>query len=129
MSGKYRVRGMPRFSPLEYLYVGYGRWKLTKSFMYFGDAWTVIVPEGFTTDLDSVPRVPFLHAALKGRSVRAATAHDYLYKTQQGKRYADDTFLAAMKDEGLSRMRRYPIYWGVVMFGHYSYTKYSEYKA
>ena len=124
MSGKYRVRGMPRFSPLEYLYVGYGRWKLTKSFMDFGDAWTVIVPEGFTTDLDSVPRVPFLHAMLKGYTVRAATIHDYLYNTQRGKKFADTIFLMAMDDEGVPNIRRYPIYWAVALFGHKAYSNY-----
>lgn len=120
--------GMPKFSALEYRHIGKDTWQIIKPFMYFGDSGTVVVPTDFITDLDSVPRVPFLYALLKGRSVRAATIHDYLYKTQKGKKLADDTFLKAMKDEGLPRRRRYPIYWGVVMFGHYSYTKYSENK-
>jgi len=120
------VHGLPKFSSLEYRHLGKDKWQLTKVFMYFCNRGTVVVPSGAVTDLDSVPRVPFLYAALKGRSVRAATIHDYLYKSQKGKKYADDTFLAAMKDEGLPRRRRYPIYWGVRFFGKSSYDQYAE---
>ena len=119
-----RLEGMPKFSALEYLYVGYDMWKLTRPFMYFGDTRTVVVPTGFITDLDSVPRVPFMHAMLKGYTVRAATIHDYLYNTQRGKKFADTTFLMAMDDEGIPAARRYPIYWGVALFGAKAYSNY-----
>jgi len=121
-----RLREMTHFSTLEYRHLGPNKWLLTKPFMYFGDLNTVVVPSGFVTDLDSVPRVPFLYAALKGRSIRAATVHDYLYNTQAGKAYADKVFLEAMKDEGLPARRRYPIYWGVALFGHWAYNQYAE---
>jgi len=120
------AHGLPAFSALEYRHVGPDAWQLTRTFMYFGEDYNIVVPFGFVTDLDSVPRIPFLYALLKGRSVRAATVHDYLYKTQADKAYADSVFLAAMKDEGLPARRRYPIYWGVVLFGHWSYTQYAR---
>jgi len=94
--------------------------------MYFGDVNTIVVPTGFITDLDSVPRVPLFYAMLKGFTVRAATIHDYLYKTQRGKAFADNMFLAAMYDEGIPAFRRYPIYWGVSMFGRSAYESYAE---
>ena len=120
------AHGLPKFSALEYRHVGPNAWQLTRSFMYFGDKYTILVPFGFITDMDSIPRVPVLYALLKGRSVRAATVHDYLYSTQAGKAYADRVFLAAMEDEGLPARRRYPIYWGVALFGHWAYNQYAE---
>ena len=120
------AHGLHKFSALEYRHVGPNAWQLTRTFMYFGEDYTIVVPFGFITDGDSIPRVPVLYALLKGRSVRAATVHDYLYSTQAGKAYADKVFLAAMKDEGLPARRRYPIYWGVALFGHWAYTHYAE---
>ena len=122
------AHGLPKFSALEYRHVGPNAWQLTRTFMYFGEDYTIVVPFGFTTDLDSIPRIPFLYALLKGRSVRAATVHDYLYNTQAGKAYADKVFLAAMEDEGLPARRRYPIYWGVALFGGPSYNQHAESK-
>ena len=120
------AHGLPRFSTLEFRHIGPDQWLITKPFMYYGVRGTVVVPSGFISDLDSLLRIPILYAALKGRSVRAVVIHDYLYKTQKGKPMADSTFLAAMKDEGLPARRRYPIYWGVVLFGHWAYTQYAR---
>jgi hypothetical protein len=120
------VEKLPAFSALEYRHVGKDKWKLTKPFMYFFPQGTIIVPEGFVSDLDSVPRIPFMYALLKGRSVRAATVHDYLYKTQAGKAYADSLFLRAMKDEKIPKRRRYPIYWGVALFGGKAYASHAK---
>jgi hypothetical protein len=117
---------LPKFSALEYRFIGNGRWKLTRHFIYFGDETTVVVPSGFVTDLDSVPRVPFFYAMFKGFAVRSATIHDSLYKKQRGKAFADRTFLAAMAHEGIPTYRRYPIYWGVVAFGQSAYDSYAE---
>jgi hypothetical protein len=121
-----RLREMTHFSTLEYRHLGPNKWLLTKPFMYFGDLNTVVVPSGFVTDLDSVPRVPFLYAALKGRSIRAATIHDYMYKSQLGKKLADRTFYKAMGHENIPNRRRLPIYWGVVLFGKSSYSQYGN---
>jgi hypothetical protein len=122
------AHGLPKFSALEYRHVGPDAWQLTRTFLYFGNGYVIVVPFGFITDLDSIPRVPFMYALLKGRSVRAATVHDYLYNTQAGKAYADSVFLAAMKDEGLPKRRRYPIYWAVALFGGPSYNQHAESK-
>lgn len=39
----------------------------------------IYVPTGFTTDLASMPRIPFLYAMLGGLGNYAAVLHDYLY--------------------------------------------------
>lgn len=78
----------------------------------------VTVPDGFCTDLASIPRFPPLlrHILLKnGRHRPAAVPHDYLCR--QGlafpRRLADKIFLEAMKLVGVKRWQRYPMYWAV----------------
>lgn len=39
----------------------------------------IIVPEGFITDLASIPRIPILYALLGGLGNAAAVVHDFLY--------------------------------------------------
>lgn len=100
-----------------------GKWELTEPLFYFGLLNPIVVPSGFRTDLDSVPRLPLIYAVFKGRAVRAAVVHDYLYESQRGKKFADNTFLKAMKHEGLPARWRYPIYWAVVLFGNPIYSR------
>ena len=116
----------PRFSALSLEYQSAGRWVLTRPFMYFGDEGVVVVPSGFTTDFDSVPRVPLIYALFKGHTTQAAITHDSLYREQAGKAYTDSTFLAAMEHEGLPLRRRLPIYWGVVLFGGPTYKRHGK---
>lgn len=91
-----------------------GKFRLVEPFRYLG----FTVPRSFVTDLDSVPRIPFIHARYKGRTVAGAVLHDYLYHRQLvSRKKADWVFLRAMEDEGVPRRFRYPIYIGVRMFG------------
>lgn len=111
-----------KFSELDWRYIGrhngVAQYRLKKKFFYFEDyGSTIIVPEGFVTDLDSVPRLPLIYAAFKGRAIQSAVVHDYLYESQAGKAYADRTFLRAMADEGVDPHWRYPIYWAVAVCG------------
>ena len=80
------------------------------------------VPAGFSTDLDSVPRIPLVYAYLKGRATKAAVIHDWLYHNKHPRKAADKVFLAAMKDEGIGMVRRNAIYRGVRLFGWLAYT-------
>jgi len=118
-----RLPASTYFSDLVQQYVGHGEWQLTEPLLYFGLDNPIVVPSGFTTDLDSVPRLPLVYAVFKGRAVRAAVVHDYLYETQRGKSFADRTFLKAMTHEGLPARWRYPIYWAVVLFGSPIYSR------
>lgn len=106
------------FSPLSVEWDG-EHWVLTKPLVY-GD---IVVPAGFPTDKDSVPRVPFAYWLFKGRSRRPPVVHDYLYASQAGRAYADRVFLDAMKDRGMPARLRYPIYWAVRTFGWWAYRK------
>ena len=108
------------FSPLKMAWDG-KRYVLTDELRYWHDGKCITVPAGFTTDLDSVPRIPFGYWLLKDRSKRPPVIHDWLYYAQMGRAYADRVFLDAMRDAGLSAAVRYPIYWAVRIGGGAAY--------
>ena len=89
----------------------------TKPLCYQYGSRLFIVPEGFVNDLDSVPRVPIVYDLLKGRSVKPAVLHDYLYREGHDRAEADRIFLDAMESVGVPGAVRYPMYWGVRMAG------------
>ncbi|OPY90583.1 MAG: hypothetical protein A4E73_02427 [Syntrophaceae bacterium PtaU1.Bin231] len=87
----------------------------------------VVVPEGFQTDLASVPRVPVVWLLWGDRAHREAVLHDYLYRTDAvptvGFMGANRLFLEAMKARGVPRYIRWPMFLGVVLGGIFSYHK------
>lgn len=99
--------------------IGRGKFELLKTFR-FGD---VDVPVGFITDLDSVPRIPIFYLVFKGRTTKAAIAHDFLYTNGVNRKDADKTFLQLMELERVRRRYRLPIYWAVRLFGGSRYSK------
>ena len=71
----------------------------------------VVVPEGFCTDLTSVPRAFWSAYPKTGRYAYAAIAHDYLYWVQPCSRLeADDVLFAAMEDASVSSATKWLIY-------------------
>lgn len=80
------------------------------------------VPKGMVTDLDSVPRVPVVHALFKSRSTLGALLHDHLYKTgMYSRKEADDIFYGAMIWEGVGTGVALVIHRAVRIFGRSSY--------
>ena len=78
----------------------------------------ITVPAGYVTDLDSVPRVPVIHARYKGQATKSAVLHDWLCDSPEyGWAEAARIFLSAMADEGLPRRDRWPIYLAVRAYG------------
>ena len=78
----------------------------------------VTVPDKYPTDLASIPRFPPLFRTLflkNGRHRPAAVPHDYLCRLglEFPRRLADRIFLEAMQLVGVSRWKRYPMYWAV----------------
>lgn len=81
-----------------------------------------IVPQGFTCNLDSIPRhAGPLYAVYKGRTIIGAIVHDYCYRHRVNRKTADDYFLAVMEWEGVRTRYRKPIYWAVRLFGGLTY--------
>jgi hypothetical protein len=81
------------------------------------------VPEGYITDLDSVPRIPIFYLIFKGRTRKAAAVHDYMYGSGLNRKTADTEFLKLMELERVRRRYRLPIYWAVRIFGGSRYSK------
>lgn len=113
---------LSRFTALVVENVGPNRWRLRYTFHYFRARETITVPAGFTTDFASIPRfMPVSYSMLKGRAEKAAVIHDFLYRTQKGRKYADDVFYEAMKDSGVPWAARQAMYWGVRLGGWAGY--------
>lgn len=106
--------------------------KLTESFEYhignFPSNDIIIVPEGFVTDLMTVPRLvlPFFNPMLPQYS-KPSLLHDWLYDTKSGpafsRKKSDDIFLEAMEVLGVSRVKRVAIYFAVRCFAKNRYNK------
>lgn len=102
-----------------------GHWTANKAFVldapftYISRVGSIVVPKGFVTDFDSVPRLPLAYWLAKGRTRLAPVIHDYLYATHAldgvpiSRRFADQLFLEAMVDESVGRAARRMIWAGV----------------
>jgi hypothetical protein len=103
-------------------------WLLDKPLIYeSGIAGLIEVPAGFETDFASVPRIPVFYMAFGDRAHREAVLHDYLYRKDSvpcvSFMEANRVFLEAMKLRGKPVYISYPMFWGVVIGGYFSYHK------
>ena len=85
----------------------------------------ISIPAGFLTDLSSVPRAGRWAVSRVGPHLEASVVHDWLYvawqfegrePTARMRRFADDVFLAAMREAEVGRFQCYLIY-GAVRLG------------
>lgn len=82
-----------------------GEWRLHLPFtatVYFegGASQQITVPEGFVTDLASVPRLPGMFLLFGVKARKSAVLHDFLYSSGTfDRRTADAVFYAAMRHE------------------------------
>lgn len=102
--------------------------RLEKPLVYESDlVGRIEVPEGFYTDLASVPRVPLIYTLWGNRAHHEAVLHDYLYRVDAvpAATYdqANEVFLEAMKERGKGWWIARPMYWGVCLGGRGSYHK------
>lgn len=82
----------------------------------------VTVPRGFKTDLASVPRIVTPLFPTDGKYLEASVVHDYYYAFGiKTKKEADRLFRDGMKVLGVSRWRRWTMYWMVRLFGRGQY--------
>lgn len=103
--------------------LGPDRFELVEDFMVKVDDFTLVVPQGFVTDLESVPRLPVVYTLFKNRAPKSAILHDWLYAERFLPRgVCDDIFLAAMACEGVSWWVRRAMYAGVRVGGAGAYS-------
>lgn len=77
----------------------------------------VSIPAGFITDLDSVPRIPFVYALIKGRARISAIIHDYLcVYSNLTQKEIDKVFKKAMKAEGVDWLYKNLIYYSTRLY-------------
>lgn len=79
----------------------------------------LVVPEGFTTDLASVPRFLWPIFPASGLYQRAAIVHDWLYqsRTRLSRFAADAIFREIMAQLGVPAWKRLAMYFAVRAFG------------
>lgn len=79
---------------------------------------SVVVPQGFVTDLTSIPRVFWQILKPEGRHAYAAVVHDYLYWTQtRSREEADMIFKLALEDSKVPTEMITTLYFAVRSFG------------
>lgn len=94
-----------------------GQWTLENTVEVLG----VCIPEGFTFDLASIPRLLWPLIGPFELSIEAPLLHDYLYRRGGlgifSRADADRMFLDLMKSEGIARWRRWAAWLAVRLFG------------
>ena len=89
---------------------------LLSTFIYDSDVLNarVTVPEGFQTDLASVPRLPVVYLLTGATGNEAAVIHDFLYTSQPcTRKQADDVFHEALLATGVPAWRAWLMWCGV----------------
>lgn len=116
------------YGPLRLEYRGGRNWTLIAPLVCrWGDdasapQYQLTVPDGFKTDLASIPQVFRSLVPSVGEWNRPSVLHDYLYVKQPAgwtRKQADDLFLAGLRSEGVRPSRRLIMYSGVRVGGWY----------
>jgi hypothetical protein len=94
------------------------KWIIKREFDYHvghEDSGDIIhIPEGMITDFASIPRVLWSILPPFGRYSQAAVVHDLLCDTRsRPSKETHDMFLEMMTVLGVSRWKKYPMYYGV----------------
>lgn len=103
---------------LEFLEGERPMWRVIQPVMFSDGLSSFSIPEGFESDLASVPRALWPMFPPYGNHLRAAIVHDWLYSNKAIARVrADALFLAAMESYGTARCQRWCMYLAVRAFG------------
>jgi len=115
-------------------------WKLTKDLKVYVEFTNSIieVPEGFTTDFASIPRVLWGILPPFGKYTSAAVIHDYLYKNPTllhpkilremdlTRHECDAIFEELLIKSTCKKWKRIAMYWGVVLGGWWAWRKHRK---
>ena len=106
-----------------------GIWRLLAPLVYYSAHLSqgIEIPEGFYTDLASVPRIPFIYSLWGDRSHYEAVVHDYLYRSDSfplvSCSSANKIFKEAMYARNKPKRIALPMYWGVCLGGWRTFHK------
>jgi hypothetical protein len=128
---------------------GLNLWSLNKPFYAYvdsdGQKVEIIIPEGFVSDMCSVPRIPFAYLLYGGIGNRAGVVHDALYTAwkkvavfslidgvkvdyEVTRAWADEVLKAALQECGVGFFARNMMYSAVRLAGWKFYKKDSLFK-
>lgn len=100
---------------------------LAQDYIYEINGYKITVPEGFKTDLASVPLALRIFFPRDGEYTPAAVVHDFLYskfnKTGINRELADKIFLFIMKELKVAKYKRNAMYKAVRIFGELAWEK------
>lgn len=120
---------MSKFTtPLIMELISAKRWIIRETFEYHvgnhpSDE-IISVPEGFETDLASIPRGFWWILPPHGKYGKAAVIHDYCYRTAcYDKKRSDEIFLEGMIVLNVKKWKRNTIYYAVKWFGGLAWKK------
>lgn len=101
--------------------MGRAKWSLVHPLVFNSDiiGRRIVVPQGFTTDYASVPRVPLAYWLTGDTAHASAVIHDYLCREwypacKISWRMAADVFRECMWHEGVPVWRRAIMHWAVM---------------
>jgi hypothetical protein len=104
-------------------------WKVLASISYITDNNNIIIiPKGFNTNFASTPRIIWsILPPWDSRYGKPAILHDYLYYSNlYTKRESDLIFFEAMKNQNVSKWKRYSMYYAVKFFGFICWNKHRK---
>lgn len=85
---------------------------------------TITVPPGFPSDFASTPRIPIIYEIFGNIAFEQAMLHDYVYTSgRESRAMADAVLREACALGGMSWWRRWGMWAGVRLGGHFHYTK------
>ena len=85
------------------------------------------VPAGFKTDFTSVPKILWPIISPYGIQGKAAVIHDYCYATGYvSQKRSDEIFLEGMKVLGVSKWRRYSLFWALRLGGSFAWRSHKK---
>jgi hypothetical protein len=91
------------------------------------DVELIKVPEGFETDLASVPRLPIVYMMVGNTGHKAAVLHDWLYATNYYPRHKCDLlFYHGLRESGIGYINAKAMYLGVRLGGAKPYSEYTK---
>jgi hypothetical protein len=89
-----------------------------------------VIPEGYETDLASIPRLLWFVMAPFEIGIEECILHDDLYKKCfRDRKFCDDVWLVAMRRKGVKKWKRETAYRFVRAFGWYGWNKHMKAKA
>jgi len=115
-------------TPLVMDKIGEKEWILLKTFEYhvgcYPSTEIIIVPEGFHTDLASIPKIFWPILPPDGPYGKAALVHDYCYRFAcYNRKRSDEIFLEGMEVLKVEEWKQTTMFHSVRLFGWHAWNK------